>query len=80
MVQSIICPKRGCERPQNTGKHATQAQFAILVFLKKDLTSVIIAVLFALNKFYQNFTTLYKILWRQKRLRLRHTKVVLEKL
>ena len=30
----MIGPKMRCERPQNTGKSAPQAQFAILVFLR----------------------------------------------
>jgi hypothetical protein len=43
-----------CVSPQRTGADTS--------LLKKDLTSIVIIVLFALNKFYQNFITFYKAL------------------
>src|SRR5262249_12936560 len=40
VVQPLINPKMRCERPQNTEKSATQAQFAILVFFLLSLRAV----------------------------------------
>ena len=40
-MQPIIGPQMQCERPQNIGKSATQAQFAILVFLDRARFPVI---------------------------------------